>query len=170
MIHVLRVSPDHVQWPLLVSHLTASGDARWVLVEESLPKGSHLIFLGAVIGERIAGSLTLKIQPVVIPATEWAGERDLSLQDPNGELIYEMFIQTFIVEEGYRRMGIGRALQEEGLKQTKQHGCYQMRSWSSLDKKENYQLKLGMGFGFHPEIQETVSGLKVSGGYFVKVV
>jgi hypothetical protein len=27
-----------------------------------------------------------------------------------------------------------------------------------------------MGFGFHPEIQETASGLKVSGGYFVKVV
>jgi GNAT superfamily N-acetyltransferase len=70
----------------------------------------------------------------------------------------------------HRRKGIGRALQEEALVITKELGCIQMRSWSSLDAMANYQLKLNLGFGFHPEIQETPSGLRVSGGYFVKRV
>jgi hypothetical protein len=61
-------------------------------------------------------------------------------------------------------------LQLAALEKTRELGCFQMRSWSSLDKPANYQLKLSLGFGFHPEVQDTASGLKVSGGYFVRTV
>jgi GNAT superfamily N-acetyltransferase len=123
-----------------------------------------------VIDGQVVGNLTLMKQALTIPPSEWAGEQDLCLYGANGELLYEMFVQTFSVDEAYRRRGIGRTLQEEGLRQTQLMGCYQMRSWSSLDRSENYRLKFGMGFAFFPAIYETAGGLKVSGGYFVKVV
>jgi hypothetical protein len=61
-------------------------------------------------------------------------------------------------------------LQEAALDFAKESSCIQMRSWSSLDKPANYQLKISLGFAFHPEVQQTPSGLRVSGGYFVKRV
>jgi len=169
-MQVIQLSPDDKWWQVFVAHLKNSGDAQGVWDESGLPKEKSLLFLAVKVGEQIVGSLTLKKQPVTIPATDWAGERDRNLRGAGGGLIYEMFVQTFTVDQAYRRRGLGRALQVAALQKTKLLGCYQMRSWSSLDKHENYQLKLGMGFGFHPEIQETSSGLKVSGGYFVKVV
>jgi len=169
-MQVIRMMPGKKLWQTLVTHLKDSGDARWVLDDHNLPKDEHLFFLAAVIDTLIVGNLTLKKQPVTSPPSEWAGERDRHLRDASGSLIDEMFVYSFTVAPSHRRQGIGRALQEAGLQLTRAEGCYQMRSWSSLDKKGNYLLKLGMGFGFHPEIQETASGLRVSGGYFVKVV
>jgi GNAT superfamily N-acetyltransferase len=169
-MQIIRLEPKDPLWQPLTAHLKASGDARWVLNEENLPIEDSLLFLAAIIDEQVVGSLTLKKQAILIPASDWAGERDRSLRGPNDEPLDELFVQTFTVEEEQRRKGIGRALQQAGLLHTKLLGCYQMRSWSSLDKKENYQLKLSLGFGFHPAIQETTSGLKVSGGYFVRVV
>ncbi len=169
-MQVLRVDSEHPLWQSLVNHLSSTGDKRWVLTENGLPANENLVFLGGLIDDQIVGNLTLKKQPIIIPASEWAGDRDLQLRDTEGEPVYEMFVQTFSVEEAYQRKGIGRSLQEEGLRQTKLLDCYQMRSWSSLDKSSNYQLKLGLGFGFHPAIFETDSGLKVSGGYFIRGV
>jgi hypothetical protein len=45
-----------------------------------------------------------------------------------------------------------------------------MRSWSSLDKPENYQLKLSLGFALHPSTHDAAAGYPVSGVYFVKRV
>jgi len=119
---------------------------------------------------QVVADLTLIKRPIEIPPSEWAGERDRILRDASGQPLYETFVQTFRVNEEHRRKGYGRALQLEALRLTKELGCIQMRSWSSLDKPANYALKLSLGFGFHPEIQETSSGLKVSGGYYVKRV
>lgn len=169
-MQVIRLEPHFQGWQMLISHLKNSGDARWVVNDAGQPLEPSLVFLAAKLDQQIVGSLTLKKQPLIIPPSEWAGKRDRSLRDADGDLVYELFVQTFRVEEGYRRRGIGRTLQAAGLKTAKQQACYQVRSWSSLDKKENFLLKLSMGFGFHPEIQHTASGFKVSGGYFVKVV
>ena len=95
---------------------------------------------------------------------------DRTILGPDGEPLTETFVQTFFVNEGFRRRGLGELLQLEGLSVTDQLGAYQMRSWSSLDKPVNYQLKLKLGFAAHPAIYETDSGLKVSGIYFVKTV
>ena len=169
-MHLSCLEPDHPHWQALAAHLAAHGDASWVLDDEGLPKNERLVFLGAQVDEQIVGSLTLLKQPIEIPATEWAGDRDLCLRDADGSQLYELFVQTFSVDEAYRRRGIGRALQEEALRQARILGCYQVRSWSSLDKIANYPLKLGLRFAFHPAIYQTDSGLKVSGGYFIRVV
>jgi len=123
-----------------------------------------------VVEDQVVADLTLLKCPIEVPSSEWAGDRDRLLRDESGQPLYETFVQTFHVAEEHRRKGYGRALQLEALQVTKELGCIQMRSWSSLDKPANYQLKLSLGFGFHPEIQQTASGLKVSGGYFVKRV
>jgi GNAT superfamily N-acetyltransferase len=160
----------HSLWSALVLHLKACDQARWVLTDTGEPKEENLTFLGVVIEEEVVANLTLKKQQITIPPTEWAGDRDCRLLDEFGRPLYETFVQTFFVDEAHRRKGYGRALQQEALRQTALLGCIQMRSWSSLDKFANYRLKLNLGFGFHPEIQETANGLKVSGGYFIKRV
>ena len=169
-MHISRLDPDHPNWEALAAHLAAHGDASWVLDGGGQPKNGRLVFLGALVDEQLVGSLTLLKQPIEIPATEWAEDRELCLRDAGGSVLYEMFVQTFSVDEAYRRRGIGRALQEEALQQARMLGCYQVRSWSSLDKTANYELKLAMRFAFHPAIYQTDSGLKVSGGYFIRVV
>jgi len=168
--HVEYLTPVHPLWSAMVAHLRACDQARWVLDDDDLPKEADLVFLGVTDGEKVIGSLTLKKQTITMPASEWAGERDRRLFGPDGEPLYETFVQTFFVDEDHRRKGYGLALQQQALQVTAQLGCIQMRSWSSLDKPANYQLKLKLGFAFHPEIQETPSGLRVSGGYFVKRV
>jgi len=165
-----RISPGEDDWPALVAYLKNCGQARWVLDEHDRPLSEQLTFLAVVMDSRVIADLTLIKRPIEVPPSEWAGDRDLILRDAAGQPLAEAFVQTFRVEADHRRKGYGRALQLEALRVTKELGCIQMRSWSSLDKPANYQLKLSLGFGFHPEIQKTASGLEVSGGYFVKRV
>ena len=47
-------------------------------------------------------------------------------------------MQTFAVEPDFRRQGHGRALQLAALDMSARLGCYQMRSWSTVDKQANY--------------------------------
>jgi GNAT superfamily N-acetyltransferase len=169
-LQVFHYSPEKPNWQDYVGHLRRCGQGRWVLDGRDKPQSSELIMLGLEQDNAVAASLTLKVQPIVIPATEWAGGKETELKDANGELLRETFVQTFFVDEAYRRQGLGEALQREALEVTRQLGCYQMRSWSSLDKDTNYRLKLKLGFAAHPAVYETDSGLKVSGLYFVKTV
>lgn len=163
-------SPSHPYWGVYTAHLRDSSQAQWVLNEDGIPKEDDTVFLGVAVGDEVVASLTLLKQPIAIPATEWAAERDRYMRDEEGGLVYETFVQTFYVNEPHRRKGYGMALQRAALAETARLGCMQMRSWSSLDKAANYQLKLKLGFAFHPEIQQTPGGLRVSGGYFVKRV
>ena len=167
---ILQLTPDSPEWPAYVAHLYANNDARWVLDENDLPLQENLTFFAAMVDGEEVGSISVIRQEITIPETEWAGDRDRVLRDQEGNPLYEILVQTFRVEKAHRRKGYGRALQEAALDYAKQSGCIQMRSWSSLDKNANYALKLSLGFGFHPEVQLTASGLKVSGGYFVKRV
>lgn len=167
---IIQLGPGSSDWPLLVLHLKAGNDARWVLDEANLPMDENLIFLAGLVEGDVVGSLTLIRQQITIPETEWVGDRDRILRNAAGEPLFETFVQTFRVDEAYRRKGIGQALQIEAVRVTRETGCIQMRSWSSLDASANYHLKLSLGFGFHPEVQQTSAGLRVSGGYFVKRV
>lgn len=167
---ILELTPAHPLWADYCAHLSDAEQARWVLDEDNQPLQDALIFLAALDGEEITGSLTLIRQQIVIPSSKWAKERDRILRDASGTPLEETFVQTFFVNSRHRRQGHGRDLQLAALQKTRQLGCFQMRSWSSLDKPANYQLKLNLGFAFQPEIQVTPSGLKVSGGYFIRTV
>jgi GNAT superfamily N-acetyltransferase len=169
-LQVFHYSPDKPNWQAYVAHLRQSGQGRWVLNRRGKPLSDQIIFLGIEQDNAVVASLTLKVQPVVIPATEWAGGKVTPLTDAEGNELKETFVQTFYTDEPHRRKGMGELLQLEALDATRQLGCYQMRSWSSLDKEPNYRLKLKLGFAAHPAVYETDGGLKVSGIFFVKTV
>jgi GNAT superfamily N-acetyltransferase len=165
-----QILPGEPRWTAMVDYLKACDQACWVLDKDDQPLQEDLTFLAVIVNGQVVADLTLLKRPIEVPPSEWAGGRERILRNPAGQPLYETFVQTFRVEEAHRRKGYGRALQLEALRVTKVLGCIQMRSWSSLDKPANYQLKFSLGFGFHPDIQQTASGLQVSGGYFVKRV
>ena len=143
--------------------------ARWVLDDDAQPHPDHY-FLAALADDRIVGNLTIRVQNLVVPGTAWSAGRDHTLTDPDGFPLRETFVATFAVDEAHRRRGYGRALQLAALDLTRDLGCYQLRSWSSLDKPANYALKLSLGFAIHPAIQEAHTGQQISGVYFVRTV
>ncbi len=160
---------EHRLWPACVEHLERVGMAHWVLDDNRQPKPG-IYFLGVVEGDAVVGHITLLLQDIVCPETEWSSEMDRTVRLPDGEPLRETFVQTFAVDQEHRRRGYGLALQKAALALTRELGCYQMRSWSSLDKPANYALKLSLGFAVHPATYEAPGGQQISGVYFVKTV
>jgi GNAT superfamily N-acetyltransferase len=166
---IRQLIPEYSLWDSMVALMKKHKDSHEVLDEDDQPKpGVH--FLVAVEDDNVVGYITIKLQYIVIPATERSGGEEKPLTYANGTHLKETFVQTFAVAEEYRRQGHGRDLQIEALNLTRGLGAYQMRSWSSSDKDANYALKLHLGFSVHPAIDEPKPGLKISGVYFVKTV
>jgi len=112
---------------------------------------------------RVIGHIALVQQAIEIPCDPPV---KVSL---HGRELEEMFVQSFRVEDEYRNRGIGKRLQQEAFKLAKERCCYQMRSWSSLDKDVNYTIKLGLRFGAHPgfEYHPELPDPFIHGVYFV---
>ena len=117
---ISRLTPASPEWPAYVAHLKVGKDAQWVLDEDDQPLKENLVFFAALEDGAIAGSISLLRQEITIPETEWAGDRDRVLRDPEGNPLYETLVQTFRVEEAHRRKGYGRALQQAALKFTEE--------------------------------------------------
>jgi GNAT superfamily N-acetyltransferase len=163
-----RIYPEDRLWPSLVSHLERIDNARWVLDGEKPKPDVHCI--GAAPDGEVVGHISLHLRDIVIPATEWSEGQEGFLLGESKALLQETFVNSFHVEEGYRRRGFGRELQLAALELTRDLGAIQMRSWCSLDKPAAYALKLSLGFAAHPATSEAWNGTLVSGVYFVKRV
>ncbi len=103
--------------------------------------------------EKLVGSISIKVQPVEVPEGIPLNILELpqkTFHETAGGDILEGFVQSFAVEVGHRRRGLGRRLQKAALSECRRHNLYQMRSWSSLDKPANFALKLSLGFSIHP--------------------
>lgn len=159
--------PAHPQWSAFVAHLDRVGMTHYAL-DAGLPKADTTYF-GICKQDAVIGHISIKKQPLVVPASHLTDDQPL-LVNRNDQRLSETFVQTFAVEEGHRREGHGRALQQAALEQTRALGCCQMRSWSSADKYANYALKLSMGFGVHPALYPMPGGKPISGVYFVMPV
>lgn len=170
-----RFTPDHSLWPKFCAHLAGHDMARWVLhpaadgvgwTNQPLPA---LYFLGAVESDNVVGHIALKMQRIVLPKiAREAKTQPLITHDDRS--LRELFVQTFAVDAAHRNQGRGRTLQLAALDLCRTLGCYQLRSWSSADKRANYALKLSLGFAVHPAVQETADGQRIPGVYFVKTV
>ena len=144
----------------LINYLSKLNYLRWL--QKNNTWLNKLTIIIATKNNDIVGHLSLIKQPITLPVY------NDTLKSAN-KIIMELFVQTFHVSKLYRRLGIGISLQELALIETQKQSCYQLRSWSSFDKKENYQLKLKLGFSFAPSFIES-NGKKIAGGYFLKTV
>jgi len=70
-----------------------------------------------------------------------------------GKHLKEAKINAFAVDFNYRNKGIGRRLQQHVIAHAKELGLYQVSSYSTFDKVENYTVKLDLGFCVQPEKQ-----------------
>jgi len=71
-----------------------------------------------------------------------------------GETLIEGKVISFGVMPEYRNQGIGRALQEKAIELAREKGCYQLRSRSWYRSKANFHLKMSMGSGVQPSLQD----------------
>lgn len=159
-------TPEHPYWQTYVGHIHASGMRHQALHNEQAKPA--MTYLGAWLEEKIIGHLSLQYQILATPSSAWSNKTTIT--DNMNHSLYEMFVQTFYVEERYRRQGYGRALQLAAIEKCRALGCYQLRSWSALDKTANYALKISMGFAIQPAIAPSLDGREVSGVYFIMKV
>lgn len=147
-----------------VQHLKRVKMARHCLVNDAPKPDSH--YFGVMVNERVVGHIALRLQPLLVPASKSTEGESVHLTR-DGVPLMETFVQTFAVEEDFRRRGYGRCLQEAAIQKTRELGCYQMRSWSSGDRLANYALKLSLGFAVLPASYPVPGGETISGVYFV---
>ncbi len=165
---IITLTPQHRLWNALLAHLAAVGMARSALEGDQPKPDTH--YLAACLGEQITGHLSFRVQPLMVEPSALNQYQPQLLTDVNGATLKETFVQTFAVLEVYRRRGYGRALQTAALEATRALNCFQMRSWSSIDKHANYALKLSMGFAACPVLYPTPGGSSIAGVYFVQRV
>ncbi len=168
-LNIERISQASRLWGAMLEHLERTGVRHWVVDDDGAPK-PKTYFIGAVEGTSVIGHLSLREQAIECPISGGDGSVGMPILDPDGAPLRELYGQTFVVEQMYRRQGVGLQLQQAGLALARDRLCYQVRSWSSLDWRENYALKVKLGFCVHPAVQETTAGQQVTGVYFVKKV
>ena len=71
-----------------------------------------------------------------------------------GETLIEGKVISFGVVPECRNQGLGRALQERAVKLAREKGCYQLRSRSWYQSRANFRLKMSMGSGIQPSVQD----------------
>lgn len=166
---VTQFSLEHPLWQSYLNHTQRHHMRRWLVNKQFQPL-PDTYYLGYTLNNEVIGHLAVKKQIIEAPQTPWSDKQgyDRLIQDQTDSPLTELFVQTFAVDKNFRRQGIGEQLQHACLKLGQKLACYQVRSWSSLDKMSNYQLKIKLGFAIHPGFYELSSGERISGVYFVK--
>ena len=107
----------------------------------------EVLLLGAFCGQRCVGFLLCFVQ--VIGREEGRSV----LRDASGTILREGYVDAFGVLLEYRRQGLGRRLQEHAVGLCVDRACYQIRSRSPITSKENYSLKLSLGYAIQPSVE-----------------
>lgn len=160
------ISTDNKRWQAYIAHLHRV-TMHHSISKNNMPKPDCFYF-GAWVEQQIIGHIAVKQQPIIVPPSYLLGDAQHPLKNATGDVLQELFVQSFSVEEGRRRFGYGRALQEAALHKARDLGCYQMRSWSSSDRPANYALKISLGFTIQPTLYPMPGSAAISGVYFIK--
>src|SRR5262245_30392473 len=119
--------------------------SKYIAVREDYIDES--ILLGAFRSERCVGFLRFNISIIGL-----YGRRP-PIHGAAGLPLCEGYVEAFGVVPDARRQGIGQRLQEHAIALCRQRGCYQIRSRSPITSRENYALKLKMGYAIHPSAE-----------------
>ena len=133
--------PTHARWAELVALTQLVGEARWLTVKFEWHQSSHVLV--ALVNDTVAGYLRFVVQPI-------GADAGCELVQWRGAVLNEAKVLGFGVLPQFRRLGIGRNLQQHAIQTATKLGCYQLRSHSSGKNIANHQLKLSMGFAVHP--------------------
>lgn len=162
---ITEYTSDHPDWSALLDHLSRTNMLRHATAGGAAT--ADCVYLGLSVDGSLVGHIVIRKQPLCVPASPLCDNSELHLSNGTGPL-FETFVQTFAVEEAYQRLGYGRALQEAAVHKSRELGCYQMRSWSSVDRHVNYALKISLGFAIQPALYPMPGGAPISGVYFIK--
>lgn len=141
VLTISRWTSDHRHWSKLVTLIEHLGQIDWVEFHADWHEES--IMLVAHINAQPVGFLRYVIQAI-------GPDAGLEPLQFDGQILREAKVLAFGVVRAMRRQGIGTRLQQTLIDESRQAGCYQIRSHSSLDNKANHQLKLSLGFAVHP--------------------
>jgi GNAT superfamily N-acetyltransferase len=114
---------------------------RYVLAQKN---HCQSVLFGAFMEAHCVGFLRLVLQ------TLGQEEQRPPIFDRGAQPLREGYVEAFGVLLSFRRRGIGQALQEYAIAYCRDHHCYQIRSRSPVTSRENYALKLKMGYAIHP--------------------
>lgn len=143
-MNVLQIKPvrsDTQEHQALLEAAAALEQTRYVLAREEPIRES--ILLGAFIQGQWVGFLRFVVQVIGSDA----GRPPIELA---GKPLLEGYVEAFGVLPEFRRRKIGQRMQEEAISICEAKGCYQIRSRSPVTSRENYALKLKMGYAIHP--------------------
>ena len=141
-LSIEELTPDHSDWQEFVVLLNDLKQESWAF--NPYFEQFSRYFLAAKQDGTIVGFLMFVMWDI------GPNDRDHPPLQIHGKTLREAKILAFGVKDGYRRQGIGTALQEYTIKQAKLFDCYQVRSVSGENYLENHQLKLSMGFAVEP--------------------
>lgn len=143
---IFEIDKNNKSWDSFIK-MSAAIDVmnpKWLTIQESYFISDCILVVE--IQDQIAGFLRLVTQQI------GREEKKFPVIFGSKEILTEGKVRAFGVMPEYRNRGIGKALQEEAMKQAKAKGCYQLRSRSEYEAQENYSLKISMGFGVHPSL------------------
>jgi len=144
---IIEVAPGHAIWDALLEVAPSIGEAivRQLTLELDWAKSNHILV--AMLEGQPVGVLRFVAQRL--------GEDE---ERPpivfKGKTLIEGKVISFGVVPEYRNQGIGRALQERAVELAREEGCYQLRSRSWYHSQANFHLKMSMGCGIHPSLQD----------------
>jgi GNAT superfamily N-acetyltransferase len=142
MTTIREVGPSTAAYDVVLQLAEVLDQKRYVVRE--YPHAKQRIMLGAFDDvDRPVGFLFTLVQVL----GEEEGRSPVVL---NGKVLLESYVEAFGVLPELRRMGIGQALQETAIQIASALGCYQIRSRTPFSARENYALKLKMGYAIHP--------------------
>lgn len=151
---ILEVFEDSYLWQQVWPVVESLSQQRYVQVRAGHFRSSHL--LAALVKGQPVGFLRFVVQRL----GEDEGRPSIVFRD---QTLYEAKIIAFGVLPEERNRGIGRSLQQEAMRRAEALNCCQVRSRSDYGNDANYHLKLSLGFGIQPSLED-------DSVYFVKAV
>lgn len=145
---IIEIEQGHENWDALLAVAPSIDEpiVRQLTLELEWARMNHIL-VAMMEGQQPVGVLRFVVQRL--------GEDE---ERPpvvfRGETLFEAKVISFGVVPEYRQQGIGRALQEKAIEIARGEGCYQLRSRSWYHSKANFHLKMSMGCGIHPSLQD----------------
>lgn len=141
---IREVTTGDAIWPRAMQTVAVLGQTAWVQVQADHFHSSPLL-VAAVAGAPV-GFLRFVVQRL----GEDEERPPIYYAD---RVLIEAKIVAFGVVPDFRNQGIGRALQEAAMQRAQELGCYQVRSRSDYANAANFHLKMALGFGIQPSLE-----------------